>query len=67
MRFSIKPTRRQVLKSGVAATAVSVTAPQALANTAPQLMRHASREIVLQFDVAPGQAEGLAPSELKRS
>ena len=65
MRFSIKPTRRQVLKSGAAATAVSVTAPQALANTAPQLMRHASREIVLQFDVTPGQAKGVAPHKLK--
>lgn len=42
-------------------------APSALANTAPQLMRHASREIVLQFDVVPGRMQGLPASELIRS
>ena len=61
------PARRDLLKTGTAAMAALGVAPQAYANTAPQLMRHASREIVLQFDVTPGLAKGSLPSDLKRS
>jgi len=60
-------TRRALLKTGTAAVATLSVAPAALANTAPQLMRHASREIVLQFDVVPGRAVGVAASELTRA
>lgn len=39
----------------------------AQANSGPQLMHHASREIVLQFDVVPGVAKGVPASELFRA
>jgi len=65
MDRSKKQTRRTLLKTGTAAAVGLSVAPLARANTAPQLMRHASREIVLQFNVAPGLAKGVLPSELK--
>lgn len=63
-----QPTRRAVIKTGTAAVAALTTAPGAFANTAPQLMRHASREIVLEFDVTPGNnpGDGYAPRPLSR-
>jgi len=61
------PTRRRVLKATAATVATLGAAPVAFANTAPQLMRHASREIVLEFDVVPGHVQGVPASELNRT
>lgn len=67
MKSVPNPTRRGVIKTGLATVAATCATPQAFANTPPQLMRHASREIVLQFDVAPGLAQGVPSSDLNRS
>ena len=61
------PSRRRVLKATAATVATLGAAPVAFANTAPQLMRHASREIVLEFDVVPGHVQGVPASELNRT
>lgn len=61
------PSRRRVLKATAATFATLGAAPVAFANTAPQLMRHASREIVLEFDVVPGHVQGVPASELNRT
>jgi len=52
------PTRRNVIKTGTTAALAFTAAPMAFAGTAPQLPRHASREIILEFNVTAGTGSG---------
>lgn len=53
--ISKKPTRRDVV-AGAGAAALTLSVTPAMANIAPQLMRHASREIILEFDIPAGNS-----------